>query len=141
MPTDSTQVESRPVEMLLVGRALRRGILYVLVLIPVFWLVRGVAGAWSAGLGIAIVVGNLWLAGVMLSFGFRVSLGMYHAAAVFGFFLRLGLIMGSMLLIDRLVEVDRTAFGISVVVSFITLLGMEMVAMLKGKERELEWSN
>lgn len=143
MTSDLHQVnpDSRPIEVVLVRNTVKRGILYTLPLVPLFWLTRGFAGGWSSALGIGVVVGNLWLSGVMLSIGFRVSLAMYHAAAVFGFFLRLGLIMGSMLLVARVVEVDRVAFGISVVLAFMVLLGTEMMAMVKGKERELEWSN
>lgn len=141
MTSDLHNREMQPVEVVLVRNTIKRGILYPLLLVPVFWLTRGFDGGWSSALGIVVVVGNLWLTGVMLSFGFRVSLAMYHAAAVLGFFLRLGLIMGSMLVIARVVEVDRVAFGVSVVLSFVVLLGIEMMAMVKGKERELEWSN
>jgi hypothetical protein len=97
-------------------------------------------GAWSAALGVAIVVGNFLLAGAMLSISARISLSAYHAAALLGFFLRLGLLTLTMLVIASLVPVDRLAFGITAVVAYLVLIGAEAVAVAKGKERELEWT-
>ncbi len=76
----------------------------------------------------------------MLSISARISLAVYHAAALFGFFLRLGLIMLTMLLVARLVEdLDRMAFGISAVVAYLVLITWEAVAVVKGRERNLDW--
>jgi len=77
----------------------------------------------------------------MLSVAARISLAAYHAAALLGFFLRLGLIALTMLVVARVTDIDRIALGITVVVAYLTLLGWEAVAVAKGRERELEWSN
>jgi hypothetical protein len=77
----------------------------------------------------------------MLSLAARVSLSFYHAAALFGFFLRLGLITMAVLIISRLVELDRLALGVTVVVAYLGLLTWEAIAVTKGAERELEWTN
>ena len=97
-------------------------------------------GIVAAAIGMAIVVGNFLLGGAMLSVAARISLGLYHAAALLGFFLRLGLIAAAMLLVARLMDVDRIALGITVVVSYLTLLAWEAVAVSRGHERELEWT-
>jgi hypothetical protein len=65
---------------------------------------------------------------------------MYHAAALFGFFLRLGLIMLTMYLVVSLVELDRMAFGIATVVTYMVLLALEAVAVARGRERDLDWT-
>jgi uncharacterized membrane protein YqjE len=68
-------------------------------------------------------------------------LSLYHAAALFGFFLRLGLITLAVLIISKLVELDRLALGVTVVVAYLGLLTWEAIAVTKGAERELEWTN
>jgi hypothetical protein len=133
-------LSSVPVESILARRTVARTVYVAPVLIALFWLTRGWVGAWSSALGVAIVVGNFLLAGAMLSISARISLSAYHAAALLGFFLRLGLLTLTMLVIASLVPVDRLAFGITAVVAYLVLIGAEAVAVAKGKERELEWT-
>lgn len=109
------------------------------VLILLFWLLSGWDGAWSAALGVVVVVANFLLAGAILSISLRISLQAYHAAALIGFLLRLGLFVGAVYLIATLVEVDRIAFGISAVVSYIALLSWEAVSITRDREREPSW--
>ena len=68
-------------------------------------------------------------------------MNLYHAAALFGFIIRLGLITVTMLIIANVTNLDRMAMGISVVVSYLVLLSWEAVAVANGAERDLEWSN
>ena len=109
-------------------------------LVAVFALWRGGEGAWSAALGVVIVAANFILAGFVLSKAAAISLKLYHAAALVGFFLRLALIMLVMLLIAQVIDVDRLAMGISAVVSYLVLLSWETVAVSRGETKELEWS-
>jgi hypothetical protein len=111
------------------------------VLILIFAIIGGWQGAWSSALGLAVVVANFLLAGALLSVSARISLQAYHAAALFGFFLRLLLFVGAVYVISVTVEVDRLAFGITAVVSYLALLVLEALAVAKGKERELTWTN
>lgn len=128
-----------PVEAVIARHTVKR-IAYVgPILLLVFWLTRGVDGLVASAVGLAVVAGNFMLAGWMLSMAARISLGMYHAAALFGFFLRLALLMLTMLLIVQVVDIDRLAFGITAVVSYIVLLVLESVAVARGRERELDW--
>jgi hypothetical protein len=106
----------------------------------VMGLFRGWDGAVAAAAGVAIVAGNFVLSGVLLSRSARVSLSLYHAAALFGFFLRLGLIMAAMFALAAAFEIDRVALGISVVVSYLVLLAWEAMSVSRGGERELEWT-
>jgi hypothetical protein len=116
-----------------------RGIYVGPTLVLLFGLLRGWDGAWSAALGVVVVIANFLLAGAILSISARISLQAYHAAALIGFFLRLVLFVGAVYLIASLVEVDRIAFGISAVVAYFALLTWEAVAMTKDREREPSW--
>ena len=95
----------------------------------------------SAAIGVAIVVVNFVLGGYVLATAAAVSLTLYHAAALFGFFVRLGLITLTMVLVVSVTDIDRVAMGISAVVSYLVLLSLEAVAVARGAEREYEWSN
>jgi hypothetical protein len=45
-----------------------------------------------------------------------------------------------MLLVVRFVEIDRVAFGISAVVCYLLLVTLEAVAVMRGRERNLDWA-
>ena len=128
-----------PVEVLLARHTVRRAVYVGPVLVALFGIVRGWEGAVASSLGLAVVVGNFLLAGAILAVAARISLAMYHAAALFGFFLRLALVAGTMLAIVSVVAIDRAAFGITAVVAYMVLLAWEAVAVARGRERELEW--
>jgi hypothetical protein len=132
--------EAVAVESVIARHTVARAIYVGPVLVAVFALLSGWGGAWSSALGVAVVVANFLLAGAILSISARISLAVYHAAALFGFFLRLGLMVLTVLLIAQFVPIDRLAFGISAVVAYLVLLAWEAVAVSKGKERNLDWS-
>ncbi|HEY5890436.1 MAG TPA: hypothetical protein VIW94_07040 [Acidimicrobiia bacterium] len=133
-------IPTADVEMTLAKHIVARTIYPAPILIGLFWLTRGWNGAWSAALGVVVVVLNFLLAGAILSISARISLAAYHAGALIGLFLRLGLITVTMLLIAKYTPIDRLAFGITTVVTYLVLVAAEAVALSKGKERELEWT-
>ncbi|MGD2060319.1 MAG: hypothetical protein PVF87_05610 [Acidimicrobiia bacterium] len=137
----SADTRSIPVESILARHTVARAVYVAPVLIALFWLTRGWDGAWSSALGVAVVLVNFLLAGAMLSISAKISLAVYHAAALFGFFLRLGLMVLTVLLIAQLVPIDRIAFGISAVAAYLVLLAWEAVAVSKGRERNLDWTS
>jgi hypothetical protein len=49
--------------------------------------------------------------------------------------------MLAMLLIVQFVEIDRLAFGVSAVVTYMVLLVLESVAVARGRERDLDWTS
>ena len=130
-----------PVESVLARHTVARAGWVAPALISIFWLVGGWTGAWSSALGILVVIANFLLFGAILSISARISLQAYHAAALIGFVLRLGLFVGLVYLISVTVDVDRLAFGITAVAAYLALLVLEAVAVSKGKERELTWTN
>lgn len=131
---------ARDVEMVMARHTAQRAAIVGPLLIGLFWLTSGIVGAWSSAVGVAVVVANFLLSGLLLSKAARVSLSLYHAAALGGFFVRLGLIMLTMFVVAQLVEVDRLAMGLSAVASYLVLLTWEAVAVANGAEKELEWS-
>jgi len=130
-----------PVESILARHTIKRVIYVGPVLVAIFAFTGGWTGVWSALLGIGVVVANFLLVGVIMSNSARISLQAYYAAALIGFFLRLVLFVGTVYLIATLVDVDRMAFGISAVVSYLALLILEAIAVANGKERDLSWTN
>ncbi len=110
-------------------------------LLIAFTVFRGVDGGVGALIGLAVVVANFLLFGLVLSRAARVSLSFYHAAALFGFFLRLGLITATLFAVVQFVEIDRIATGVTVVVAYLGLLTWEAAAITKGQEREVEWNH
>jgi hypothetical protein len=128
-----------PIEANLAKETVARAVYIGPVLVIVFALLSGWVGAWSAALGVVVVVVNFLLAGAILSISLRISLQAYHAAALIGFLLRLGLFVGAVYLIATMVEVDRIAFGISAVVAYIVLMAWEAVSITRDREREPSW--
>jgi hypothetical protein len=129
------------VESILARHTVARVVYVGPVLVVIFAIINGWTGVWSSLLGIGVVVANFLLVGVILSNSARISLQAYYAAALIGFLLRLVLFAGSVYLIATLVDVDRMAFGISAVVSYLALLILEAIAVSNGKERDLSWTN
>jgi hypothetical protein len=130
---------SSGIELTIARHTVMRGVYVAPVVILASWLLRGWDGAWSSALGIVVVVANFLLAGAILSISASISLQAYHAAALIGFFLRLGLFIGAVYVIANAVDVDRLAFGISAVVAYFALLTWEAVSFSKGRDRELSW--
>ena len=128
------------VEAALAHRIVRRAIFVGPMVVLGFGLVRGWLGAVSAALGIAMVVGNFLVSGMLLSRALKVSLNVYHAAALFGFLVRLGLITGTLLLLAALVELDRLALGLATVGSYFVLLTWEAAMVAAGNGKEYEWT-
>ena len=128
------------IELALARDIARRVVFVGPIAIGLAWLLRGPDGALAATLGVAIVVGNFLLSGWVLSRALKISPGVYHAAALFGFVLRLALIAGAMFAAAALLDVDRYAMGFAAVGSYLVLVTLEAIAMTNS-EREAEWTN
>jgi hypothetical protein len=129
-----------PVEQILAWHTVGRAAYVAPLLIGLFGLIRGWEGAWSSALGVGLVVVNFLLAGVILSISANISLQAYHAAALIGFILRLGIFLALVLVVSAAIPVDRLAFGATAVVSYLALLTLEALAVSRGDEGELTWT-
>jgi len=126
--------QQRPVELDLAKSTVRRAVVVGPIVVALATLVRGGDGAWSAALGVAIVIGYYLISGVFLAIAARISFAAYYAGALLGFVARLGLIAATMYLLASILPVDRVALGVSVVVAYLALLVLEVKA-LAGERR------
>ncbi len=126
--------EQRPVELDLAKSTVRRSVVVGPAIVLLAGLIWGWDGAWSAALGVAIVVGYYLITGYFLAMAARISFTAYYAAALLGFIVRLGLIAATMYLLANILPVDRVPLGVSVVVAYLALLVLE-VRTLAGKRR------
>lgn len=126
--------EQRPVELDLAKSTVRRAFVVGPLVIVLAAFLRGWDGAWSATLGVGIVVGYYLLTGVFLAMAARISFAAYYVGALGGFIVRLGLIAGTMYLLANVLPVDRLTLGVAVVVTYLALLILEVKA-LAGERR------
>jgi hypothetical protein len=133
-------VVATPVEATIARKMVWRALWLGPVIVGAAWALRGGAGAIAAAIGVAVVAVNFLVAGELLSRAARVSLKVYHAAALLGFFVRLGFITLSMFIVASVVEIDRPAMGVAAVVAYMVLLSLEAWALMSGERKELEWS-
>jgi len=129
--------ERPPVELQMARSIVSRAVVVGPVMLLAFGLARGRDGLVAAAIGVAIVTGYYLLTGSMLSWLARVSLGAYHAGALLGFILRLGLIAATMWAVISLFEVDRTALGLAVIATYVGLLLWEAATLGRNKGRRV----
>ena len=130
----------REVEWAMALDACRPAIVLLPLLALIFGLVRGPDAAWAAAVGVALVVANLLASGGILSLVARRRPGLLAAAALLSFVLRLGLLTATLLLLQRVTGLDRTAVTISAVAAYLVMITWEVVAVARGSQREPEWS-
>jgi hypothetical protein len=82
---------------------------------------------------VAVVAGNFVLSGLLLSWAARRSPALYHAAALVGFIIRLGLIMLVMFGVAWIWDVDRPGMAVAVVASYLVLLIWEAIVVSRRR--------
>jgi hypothetical protein len=96
------------------------------VLIVVFGLIWGLDGAISTGYAIAVVVVNFVLAATLDAWGARISVGMLMAMSMFGFFLRMAVVLGAFFAAKDASWMAVVPFAFTLVVTHLGLLFWEM---------------
>ena len=119
----------------------RRVVVVAPILAVIFGVFAGAGAAVAAVVGVGVVAVNFLISGAMMSRSARISLNLYHAAALFGFVVRLGLVMVMMFTLAGTTNIDKTALGISVVVSYFALLSWEAIVLTSGTNEVVEWGN
>ena len=119
-------IEGPAPEGAIVRDMLRKAAIGGPVLILVFGLIWGLDGAYSTAYGLAIVVVNFSLAAAMMAYAARISLGLMMFAALFGYLIRLGLILAAILLVRDASWVELVPMGITIIVAHLGLLFWEM---------------
>jgi hypothetical protein len=105
---------------------LKRAAIVGPVLIALFGLIWGLDGALSTLYGMAIVLVNFVLAAAMLTFAARISPAMMMFAALFGYLIRLALILAAILLVKDAAWVDLVPMGLTIIATHLGLLLWEM---------------
>ncbi|MFM8266800.1 MAG: ATP synthase subunit I [Ilumatobacteraceae bacterium] len=104
----------------------RRGLFVAPLIVAVCGFVWGLDGARGAAYGVAIVLVNFTLAAGLVAVTARISLGLMMGAVLFGYLVRLGLILVAVLLVDDAAWISLPALGATIIVTHLGLLVWEM---------------
>ena len=104
----------------------RRGLIVAPVLIAVSTVIWGLDGMWSSAYGVALVLINFGLAAALVAMTARISLALMMGAVLFGYLVRLGLILVAVLLVRDASWISLPALGATIIVTHLGLLVWEM---------------
>ena len=121
-----TQLDGEPVEIEVTIDMVKHGLLAAPALIGLAGLVWGVDGAWSAAYAIALILVNFSLSAALISYTAKISLGLMMGATLFGYLVRLGLIMLAVLLVRDASWISLPALGATIIVTHLGLLVWEL---------------
>jgi hypothetical protein len=113
-------------EFELVGDLLRKALPVAPAAVAVGALFAGLDGALSAGVGVALVAGNLLLAAASLVWAGRISLGLLMGVALGGYAVRIGLLFLLVWLLQDLSWIHLPSLGLTLVVTHLGLLFWEL---------------
>ncbi len=125
-PAIVTQLDGEPVEVKVSTDMVKHGLLAAPAVIGLAGLIWGTAGAWSAAYAIALVLLNFALSAALIAYTARISLGLMMGATLFGYLVRLGLIMLAVLLVKDAGWISLPALGATIIVTHLGLLVWEL---------------
>ena len=105
---------------------LKRGVWFMPAILLLATIIWGTRGASSAAVAIALVVVNLVLAALALSWAAKVSLTAIMAVSLGGFAVRMGLVTAVLFAVRDASWIHMTALGITVLVTHLGLLFWEL---------------
>ena len=121
-----TQLDGEPVEIQISADMIKRGLVVAPVIIAISALIWGTAGAWSSAFAIGLVLINFALSAALISYTAKISLGLMMGATLFGYLIRLGLIMLAVLLVKDAGWISLPALGATIIVTHLGLLLWEL---------------
>ncbi len=121
-----TQLDGEPVEIKVTADMVKRGLLVAPLVIGLGALIWGSAGAWSAAFAIGLVLANFSLSAWLIATTAKISLAMMMAATLFGYLVRLGLILLAVLLVKDAGWISLPALGATIIVTHLGLLVWEL---------------
>jgi hypothetical protein len=104
----------------------KRALFVAPVIVAVCAVIWGGDGAWSSLFGIGIVLVNFALAAGTIALTARISLSLMMGAVLFGYLVRLGLILLAVLLVKDAGWISRPALGATIIVTHVGLLAWEL---------------
>jgi hypothetical protein len=125
-PAMVTQLDGEPVEIKVSADMVKRGIVVAPVLVAIAAVIWGADGAWSSLFAIALVLVNFLLSAALISYTAKISLGLMMGATLFGYLIRLGLIMLAVLLVKDAGWISLPALGATIIVTHLGLLLWEL---------------
>jgi hypothetical protein len=125
-PAIVTRLDGEPVEIKVTADMVKRGLMAAPVLIAISTVIWGASGAWSAAFAIALVLVNFLLSAALISSTAKISLGLMMGATLFGYLIRLGLIMLAVLLVKDAGWISLPALGATIIVTHLGLLLWEL---------------
>jgi hypothetical protein len=105
---------------------IRRGLMIAPLLVGICAAVWGAKGAAGSGFGMALVLFNFALSAGLLMWTAKISLGLMMGAALFGYLIRLGLILIAVLLVRDASWISLPALGLTIIVTHLGLLFWEL---------------
>ncbi|HUF97721.1 MAG TPA: ATP synthase subunit I [Ilumatobacter sp.] len=125
-PAMVTRLDGESVEMEVTADMVKRGLVVAPVLVAIAAVIWGADGAWSATFAIALVMVNFLLSAALISYTAKISLGLMMGATLFGYLIRLGLIMLAVLLVKDANWISLPALGATIIVTHLGLLIWEL---------------
>ena len=122
----TTRLEGPAPEVTVSKDMVRRGLIVAPVLIAICGVIWGLDGAWSSAYGIVLILVNFAMAAGIIGVTARINLGLMMGAVMFGYLLRLGLIMLAVLLVKDSGWISLPALGTTIIVTHLGLLVWEM---------------
>jgi hypothetical protein len=126
MPAMVTRLEGESVEIQVTADMVKRGLVVAPLLVAIAGVIWGADGAWSAVFAIALVLLNFLLSAALISYTAKISLGLMMGATLFGYLIRLGLIMLAVLLVKDASWISLPALGTTIIVTHLGLLVWEL---------------
>jgi hypothetical protein len=133
-----SMVETSKPEHTMVRRALVLGAVAAPVSFVVGTVAGGAGGGWSAVLGVVVVTVNFAVHGLSLAWAAAVSVTLLQVVALVGFVVRMGVILGVLVLLNRTAFFSPLIFGITAVVGTIGLLWYEARLVARGLGASLQ---
>jgi hypothetical protein len=125
-PAFTTRLDGPAPEVAVSKDMIRRGIIVAPVLIAVCGVIWGINGVWSSAYGVVLVLVNFALAAGLVAVTARISLGLMMGAVLFGYLMRLGLILVAVLLVRDAGWISLPALGATIIITHLGLLVWEM---------------
>ena len=125
------------VEVELAKRMIKRSVpLYALVLVITLFISQE---AFVTGIIASFTVTFVFLLNAyMQSYAASISINLFYVSALFGFFLRIALIILILLAFKVAYPMDLVILPISVIILFVGMLAIESITLLK-KDKDLDW--
>ena len=122
----TTRLEGPAPEVEVTKDISKRALIVAPLIIAICGVIWGANGAWSALFGICLVVVNFTLAAAIIAVTARISLSLMMGAILFGYLIRLGLILTAVLLVKDAGWISRPALGATIIVTHVGLLAWEL---------------